>query len=423
MSNTLSIDAGSYHFRKNSKPWFYLADTCWSAFTNIALSQWEQYLDHRRAQGFNALQVTILPQWDRSQGYSHPEPFKSRGGRWDYGAPNLEYFQRAREMLARAQTRGFTPALVLLWCDCVGGSWAADRLPGHEIHPDEVEPWARYVAETFAEFDPLYLVSGDTDFKNPRTLETYLAALRAIKRHAPTSLTTLHLQPEADLPEQIVRARELDFYMFQSGHQEEHLSRSWLLAERFLGKSVRRPVINGEPCYEGHGFGFRYGRFSAWHVRQAIWQSLLSGAKAGVTYGAHGIWSWHEPGKTFPSAAFSAAPYPWYVALRFPGAWDAGYARRLFEGYALSDLQPLGAIGGQDEIRAAASPELAKIAVYFPYAAEQELPWDLSGYDCLLIDLADRRELEPVLAAGAKGHSLLRLPEVNADVLLLARRR
>jgi len=37
-------------------------------------------------------------------------------------------------------------------------------------------------------------------------------------------------------------------------------------------------------------------------IRWAIWQNLLSSAKAGITYVAHGIWSWHEWDKDFPSA-------------------------------------------------------------------------------------------------------------------------
>jgi hypothetical protein len=55
------------HFVQEDQPFFYLADTVWSAFTNASLPQWEQYLDYRHAQGFNALQITILPQWDRSR--------------------------------------------------------------------------------------------------------------------------------------------------------------------------------------------------------------------------------------------------------------------------------------------------------------------------------------------------------------------
>ena len=38
---------------KNGKPFFYLADTCWSAFTNIKDNDWDYYLDYRKSQGFN----------------------------------------------------------------------------------------------------------------------------------------------------------------------------------------------------------------------------------------------------------------------------------------------------------------------------------------------------------------------------------
>ena len=51
---------------KNGKPFFYLADTCWSAFTNIKDNDWDYYLDYRKSQGFNTLQINILPQWDAS---------------------------------------------------------------------------------------------------------------------------------------------------------------------------------------------------------------------------------------------------------------------------------------------------------------------------------------------------------------------
>ena len=37
---------------KNGKPFFYLADTCWSAFTNIKDNDWDYYLDYRKSQGF-----------------------------------------------------------------------------------------------------------------------------------------------------------------------------------------------------------------------------------------------------------------------------------------------------------------------------------------------------------------------------------
>jgi len=418
------VAAAGDHFARSGRPWFYLADTVWSAFTNPTPEEWEQYLDVRAEQGFNVLQIDVLPQWDRSRAAGPSlEPFPRRGdGNYDWGRPNAEYFDRARALLAAATARGFVPALAVLWCDYVPGTWAAERLPGHTIAPDEVEPWCVFVAETFSEHAPIFLVSGDTDLKRPETRDTYVRALAAVKRSLPSALTTFHLNPDTDLPDEIALRPELDFYMYQSGHHAERQDRSWTLAEQFLSKAARKPVVNGEPCYDGHGHGHAYGRFGAFDVRRAIWGSLLAGAKAGVTYGAHGIWGWHRPGSRFPGTEFSGEPYPWYDAMRLAGAWDAGFARWIFEIFGLFGLEPLAVRGVDPAIRFAASRTGDKVAVYLPAPAALPLPWALEGLDCVLIDLAERRYLTPRLA-WRDGRAQLGLSGAAGDCLLVGAAR
>jgi hypothetical protein len=418
--SAITVAATRDRFLRGGRTFFYLADTCWSAFTNVRPGEWEQYLDVRAAQGFNALQITILPQWDRSLVDFAPPPFRTgRDGRPDYGRPEESYFENASRMLETAAARGFVPALVLLWCDRIRGTWACRKMPDHEMPLEAIPPFVRYAVKTFGRFDPVWLVSGDTDLLTDETIERYLLALRAIKEASPDCLTTLHLQPQADLPVQFEQAAELDFYMYQSGHHPDQTT-PYQLAQRFATKSVKRPVINGEPCYDGHGFGNTYGRFGAFHVRKAIWQSLLAGAKAGVTYGAHGIWNWHRRGLPFGSAEFSSVPLPWHEALRLKGAWDAGFARWLFDTYSLADLEPVIATGLNPEIRIASSHGGGLVAAYAPYPAEIEFGCDLSGHEVALFDLADRRIVRPVLRHGADGSRLL-LPDVNADTLFVAR--
>jgi hypothetical protein len=420
--SSLAVAGSRDRFLRDGRPFFYLADTCWSAFTNVRPGEWEQYLDVRAAQGFNALQITILPQWDRTPVEFAPPPFRTgRGGQPDYGRPEESYFENAVRMLDAAVARGFVPALVLLWCDRIRGTWACRKMPEHEMPFDAIVPFVRYAAKTFGRFDPVWLVSGDTDLLTTETVDRYLLALRTVKEALPNSLTTLHLQPPADLPEPIEQARELDFYMYQSGHGVDQTT-PYLLAQRFAGKRVKRPVVNGEPCYDGHGFGNTYGRFGAFHVRKAIWQSLLAGAKAGVTYGAHGIWSWHRRGLPFGAAGFSSLPVPWHEALRLEGAWDAGFARWLFDTYSLADLEPVIAEGLNPEIRMAAAPAGGLVAAYAPYPAEIAFDRDLSRHEAILVDLANRRILRPVLQHGPGG-TRLALPDVNADTLFVARSR
>ncbi|MMZ52468.1 beta-glucosidase [Paenibacillus polymyxa] len=53
----LSIAENKRYFMNEGNPFFYLADTVWSAFTNITLEEWAYYLDYRKSQGFNVLQI------------------------------------------------------------------------------------------------------------------------------------------------------------------------------------------------------------------------------------------------------------------------------------------------------------------------------------------------------------------------------
>jgi hypothetical protein len=416
----VTISSGRDHFLRGGKKFFYLADTAWSVFTNVPAADWEEYLDLRSSQGFNALQINILPQWDRTQVQFSPQPFKTgRGGAWDFTRPEPEYFQQAASMLEPLHDRGMVPALVVLWCDFVKGTWACAKMPDHEMPLDAIAPFIGMACKTFEQFEPVYLVSGDTDFKSPDTAERYLLALREVRKASSGSLTTLHLNPLADLPPQVVDSRELDFYMFQSGHDAEQRL-PIALSRKFYGLPVKRPVVNGEVCYEGHGFGNTYGRFGAWHVRRAIWQSLLSGAKAGVCYGAHGVWSWHRRGLDFPGKPFSSTPYTGAFAARLPGAWDAGYARWAFETFDLFGIEPVEAAhDGSEEIRVSATPDRKKIAVYMPHAAEVTFNLEMEAGSAFLVNLSDRSIVKPVLKAVTGGRTALSLPEVNSDCLLV----
>ena len=178
----------------------------------------------------------------------------------------------------------------------------------------------------------------------------------------------------------------------------------------------------GEPCYEGHGKGRTLTRFKAFDVRKATWQSLLSGAKMGITYGGHGIWSCHSAGMGFVQPEWKFVPYDWEEALRLPGAWDVALAKWLFEHFDLFDVNPADLLVREDpEVAVASSANLAKIALYTPHAYDVTLAVDLRGYDCTVVDLASRRPMAPVVESGEI--STVRMSMFNGDGLLLATRR
>ena len=365
-----SLEIKGRTFWSEGSPKFLLADTCWSAFTNITINDWEYYLQQRKMQGFNVIQVNMLWQWDSSGTDLNMLPFtKKSDGSFDFSQRNTAYFERAEQMVAIAEKYDIRLALVLLWCNYLPNTWAT-KLRKTSIFPkDLVEEYVSFVVNKFDKYNPIYIISGDTDFPDEETIDYYELALNQVKKLAPAAIATLHIRGrEMDLPQRLQENQGLDFYMFQSGHNSSHQDMSYLLAENFYGKTPVKPAINSEPCYEQMGYSRRvYGRFSQFDVRKAAWQSIVAGAATGVTYGAHGIWSWHDDSKKFDTTVGEAfeTPCDWRDALLFQGAWDYSYLKTVIENYQLFDLAPRNdlLINQTSEIRVAENDNYLVVSV------------------------------------------------------------
>ncbi|MEM1557335.1 MAG: DUF4038 domain-containing protein, partial [Thermoproteota archaeon] len=284
---------------------------------------------------------------------------------------------------------------------------------------EKLEEYVGYVVDRFGKYDPIFIISGDTNFETDESVEYYETALNIVKSRSPGSLTTMHIMGGLwNLPEVLVKSPKYDFYMYQSGHMKEHQHLPYELAQKFYNMPVKRPIVNGEPCYEGHSHGNKYGRFSSFDVRKAVWQSLLSGAKAGVAYGAHGVWPWHKEGRIFGGESFSGPPYEWSVALRFPGAFDAAFAKWLFQKYDLFSIKPANyrLLNEAPEIRVSEGDD--KIIVYTPYNWDIKLRIDGALYEWEGIDLGLMRFFKPDVKA-FEGYSVLEMSEFNNDALII----
>ncbi|WP_161980188.1 apiosidase-like domain-containing protein [Streptococcus sp. S784/96/1] len=424
----LQIESDKRLFTKNNQPIFYLADTCWSAFTNITENDWNYYLDYRKSQDFNVLQINMLQQWDASQTELGIKPFAIKDdGTFDFYHYNEDYFNRAYRMIKQAYNKGLTVALVLLWANYIPDTWAS-QMPIKQLgtFPKElVLPYVDKVMRLYDEFHPIYVISGDTDFPNETVVtDYYLRALNRVKENNPNALTTFHIRGrESDLPKVLKESSHLDFYMFQSGHNSEFQEMTYQLAETFYEMEPRRPLLNSEPCYEMMGYSRRvYGRFSREDVRKAAWQSVLSGASSGVTYGAHGIWSWHESCLEFDSNIGEAfeTPYDWRDALHFKGAWDYAFLKTFIESHQLFDLVPKQDIlvNHSPEIRVAENDSY--LLIYVPSNIRLKLYGDWSCSEIKYLDLEDKLE-EAVTAvySSETGQTMVNMHRFTKDALLI----
>jgi len=361
---------GRHLVHDDGTPFFWLADTAWSAGAKASAAEWERYLTARGDQGFNVVQVNALPQHDASRPWDRL-PF---GECWDLDDPDPSYFRALDDRVAAAHDRGFVPALVALWFNYAPGTWpdwdSADVR--HPMDETQAARLGRYLAARYGAFGPAWLVSGDTNYEkdDDAALSVYDAAGRAIGESVTHPLRTTHMVGGLATPERVARRDWVDFHCYQSGHRTD-LGQPVRMATECRSRD-ENPVINGEPPYERIGFHDADGqRVSRETARRAAWLSVLAGANAGVTYGAHGVWPWHRGDERFGGADYWGTPDPWDEALSFPGARDYGRLRAFCEQFAIGELEPRQDFlaGDPDLVRAA---ELSDDDVLLVYAARAD---------------------------------------------------
>jgi hypothetical protein len=397
MMGQLRLDESGDFFVRDGVPAFLLADTLWAAFSRMSMTEWRDAMRLRRRQGFNAVNISILPiAHDRSVSAEARAPFHVRAdGSWDLDRLDVAYFDNARAMLEVSIDEGIVPVLVVLWCNYVPNTWGAALTPDTVLDEEQTARYVDVVLDRFADLGPVFCISGDERFDDEVAVARYRAALERIRSAAPGCLTTLHSTPDAKPPADLLAHPALDYYSFQSGHDTGWEERAAQLPQQYRKYASRKPIVSMEPCYEGHGYGRGQGRHDARSVRLASWTSVLSGAGAGLGYAAHGAWSWHRFGEEFNGEAFSGTPFAAHLALHFPGAWDVGLLRRIVEEHALYDLRPRQdlLVATASGTRLGMSPDGRRIAVYLPHPFSVGVRADLSARRLRVWDLgAGRRD-------------------------------
>lgn len=387
---TLQISKNGRYLEQSGKPFFWLADTCWSAFTNISNEEWIEYLDLRKEQGFNVLQINTLPQWDRCGTDRNSYPFQTTDGiRFCFEKILPDYFEHARWMCKQAVDRGFLLALVVMWCNYVPGTWASNIFPDNIIPKEHLEKIIKTICDSFNSFHPVYLISGDTGFENPSSIERYSLITGLVEHYAPDARKAYHIKGRYDgLPQEL--AEHADIYLYQSGHNPDAQDQAHILAQSFRKRTPKRPLINSEPCYEQMGYSHHaYGRFRQKEIRSALWNSLLAGASAGITYGAHGIWNWQKPNMPINPIAgegFLQAMNA-HEALVFPGAWDYSYVLRFFRENNIRDLEPYQEVLADYSEYIRAAKITNGLLLYVPTNAPFALNGDYSHASVTIINL------------------------------------
>lgn len=401
------------HFVKDGKPFFYQGDTLWMAFSKMSCQEWREVMQIRRAQRFTVAQISVLPiSHDNAPAPSDLQPFAVVDGHYDFDRINDAYFDKAEALLAETVGQDIVPCLHLMWANYVPDTWAAQRCPDTVMTWEQAERYLRYALARFEKYEPIYSVSGDTAFETERVVDTYANAIALIRSLSPEALLTLHLSPRSDPPARL----ELDFYTYQSGHMLQEQDQCFTIPAQFLARGDGKPVVNTEPAYEAHGHGFGYGRYTAFDIRRALWQSLLSGASAGIGYGAHGMWMMYRENQEFNGIQFSGKPYGWRMAIELDGAWEGAFAQQLYERYDLFGMQPLDCLKGMPPQVRAARAANGTVLIYAPYGCDVSTNLNVRDYRFDAFEMEHKRYMKPTHLR-PDGEATICMPQCNTDVL------
>ena len=366
---TLEIAPGGRHMQTSEgEPFFYLGDTAWALFHRLTREEAEIYLRDRADKGFTVIQAVALAEL---RGLDEPNAYGDLPliGR-DPAQPNEAYFAHIDHVVARANALGLTVGLLPSW----GRYW---RDGDSQIFtPASAHAYGRFLGQRYRDAGVIWILGGDSNARTADERAIIDAMARGLRegdggRH----LITFHPRGPGLSSAQVRDADWLDFYMNQSSHAARDLD-TGLYVEHDRALTPRRPVIDGEPRYEGIPVGFyNHGhdprlRFDDDDARQAAWWAVLAGA-AGHTYGNNNVWQMWAPGRD-PAIG---ANRPWSDAIDDPGARQMGLLRRFMEAHDFATLEPRqdlildGPRHGAAKVRLARAADGQRIIAYSPRGA------------------------------------------------------
>ncbi len=308
-------------------PFFWLGDTAWELFHRSTREEALQYLDARRAQGFNVVQAVAIAELgglDVPNRYGFfpfvdktaPTPDVKEGAENDYW-DHVDFIVDAAN--ERGIYVGFLP------------SWGAYWKDGQILTPENAEKYGEWLGRRYKEKGIVWILGGDRTIDNARERATVEAIATGLRRgDGGAHLITFHPRGGGGSSEYFKDAPWFDFHMRQNGHNVEYGSYAPTTADYALEPT--KPVLDGEPIYEDHPVSFnpdKLGHSIAADCRRAFYWDVFNGA-FGHTYGHHSIWQFYDS-KREGCNPINRPLFDWRDALARPGASQMKFGKALIE--------------------------------------------------------------------------------------------
>jgi hypothetical protein len=359
--------SGTHLEHADGTPFFFLADTCWTGPALSTEKDWQTYLADRKRKGFTAIQFNIVSPWRTAPTDAEGNAsYAIKDGKLSL---NEAFYKRLDARWKAIEEAGLLAVPVLVWAHKKGDA-------GKELTEEQLTDLCKLQIERYSKMNVLWILAGDNRYTDDAAMWKRIG--RAVFGDNHPNPVTTHPTGENFPWKDWENEKWLTVLGYQSGHGDSQKTMKWLthgpVAEFGLRKEFTRPVINLEPAYEAHNGYSKKQPHNAHSVRRAVWTSLLSAPVAGVTYGGHGVWSWHtKPGEEPTDHKGSGVAKPWNEAIDLPGAGQMKVMKDILGSVPWTKLRPatelLSQPGKDDpaEYRVcAATPERDVIVVYVP---------------------------------------------------------
>jgi hypothetical protein len=318
-------------------PFFFLADTAWNGALLSTDRDWETYLDDRAAKGFTAIQFITHAPWTAAlTNLEGLTAFTDQSPR----SINPAFFDRIERRIEMINARGLLAVPGLAWAANFGAS--ARLNIGHTASAKELIPIIQYQVDRFARHHLIWALAGDGVYNFFRARKWKRIGRVVFGDRADRAPVMLHPAGRTWPYRAFAAERWLDIYGYQSSHSEHAKSLRWLQTgpPSQFWKVHPRPTINLEPVYEDIAPSAMHPPFDRRAIRRAVCWSLLNAPTAGVAYGAHGLWGWHDKPMQALNHIGLGIGQPWRTAMQFPGSADVGRIGELFTSIKWWTLRP-----------------------------------------------------------------------------------
>lgn len=310
----ITVTENKRYLNKDGKFYPYLADTAWTLLQRLDREEIAYYLDKRKSQGFNAIQVSAISELDgvRKPNREGQLPFIGE----DVNKPNPYYFDLLRFLINECAERDMVLTLLPAWGDKFNKKWGI----GPEIFtPENSRRYGSFLAELAGPHENIiFMLGGDRPIETEthrRIIDETAYGIREAEsvRH----LITYHPCGEATSLQFLKDCEYLDFHSLQSGHSFGGYKSEITVSE--VLEAEQKPCLDVECFYEDFPIDFNRGwgyRLTAADIRKRIYRNMMAGA-LGTVYGHQSVWCFKEK-------ADGEYLFDWKTALDRPMANEIG---------------------------------------------------------------------------------------------------